>query len=379
MHQSMPRFAYMLADGMRARGHNVEIWAPKARLVRLSTGRVLAKWLGYIDQYVVFPVEFRRQLKRRPADTLFVFTDQALGPWVPLASSRPHVIHCHDFLAQYSALGKIPENPTSYTGRQYQTFIRRGYSKGQHFISVSEKTREDLHYFLTIPPASSEVVYNGLNQAFVPLNAHVARASINDAIGVDVTTGYILHTGGNQWYKNRIGVIELYNAWRASSQAYLPLLLVGESPSQELVKLRALSPYKANIHFLSDIQDPQLRLLYTGASVFLFPSLAEGFGWPIAEAMASGCPVITTEEAPMTEVTGKAGFHIPRRPNDTADIRNWVSQAARVIDKVIYLTPEERKIVIDAGLLNATRFNPATALNRIESIYQNIIGIADNK
>jgi hypothetical protein len=167
-HQSMPRFAHMLADGMRARGHEVAMWAPQAKLVNLPAPRALKKWLGYLDQYVLFPMQVRKRLRQCSPATIFVFTDQALGPWVPLLTDQARVVHCHDFLAQRSVLGEIPENPGSWTGYQYQAYIRRGYAQGMHFISVSERTKADLHRFLPVAPISSEVVYNGLNQALRP-------------------------------------------------------------------------------------------------------------------------------------------------------------------------------------------------------------------
>ena len=62
--------------------------------------------------------------------------------------------------------------------------------------------------------------------------------------------------------------------------------------------------------------DDLVKMAYVGASLFLFPSLAEGFGWPIAEAMASGCPVITTNKRPMTEVTKGTGRLIEKMPKE---------------------------------------------------------------
>lgn len=138
-HQSMPRFAKMLEDGMKQRGHSVARWSPRPRLFALPSPRALRKWLGYIDQYFLFPIEVRSRIKDTIPDTLFVFADNALGPWVPLVKNRFHVIHCHDFLAQKSALGQISENPTSWTGRLYQKFIRRGYSTGKiSFLSLKK-------------------------------------------------------------------------------------------------------------------------------------------------------------------------------------------------------------------------------------------------
>lgn len=372
-HQSMPRFARMLADGMSKRGHHVEIWSPPAVASKLPAPGSLKKWLGYFDQYLVFPAEVHSRLKGCSPDTLFVFTDQALGPWVPLVADRPHVIHCHDFLAQRSALGEIPENPTSWTGRQYQAFIRRGYTRGKNFISVSEKTKQDLHQFLTTVPHSSTVVYNGLNQAFAPQEPVAARAWLTRKTGLDLAPGYLLHIGGNQWYKNRVGVIELYSAWRATGGSDLPLLLLGEAPTAELLRTQAQSPFHRDIHWLGSVDDEFVRLAYVGASVFLFPSLAEGFGWPIAEAMASGCPVVTTDEAPMTEVAGKAGFLIARRPEKGAQASAWATEAAHTIHTIMGLSDLERQSVVEAGLENAARFNPELALNQIEAIYQGIL------
>ena len=369
----MPRFAQMLADGMRARGHEVAIWAPEAMFSRLPAPRSLKKWLGYVDQYLVFPSAVRRRLRQYPATTLFSFTDQALGPWVPLLRGRPRVVHCHDFLAQRSMLGEIPENPPGWSGQQYQTYIRRGYAEGQHFISVSQRTQEDLHRFLPAPPQRSDVVYNGLNQSFAPQNVAAVRAQLSQQTGVDLAAGYLLHVGGNHFYKNRVGVVEIYNAWRATSALGLPLLLVGEAPNEALTAAYAQSPYRQDIHLLSGLADQAVRLAYAGASVFLFPSLAEGFGWPIAEAMASGCPVITTSEAPMTEVAGEAGYLIPRRPSAAQQVAAWAQAAAQVVERVLQLSPAERQAVVEAGLQNAKRFNTDDALDRIEEIYRQIL------
>jgi glycosyltransferase involved in cell wall biosynthesis len=370
--QSMSRFASMLSKGMEQHGHRVEIWSPKAKFFKIPAPMFIRKWLGYIDQYIVFGFEVKKRLKGCSEDTLFVFTDQALGPWIPWINNRPHVIHCHDFLAQRSAKGEIEENPTSWTGRQYQTYIRNGYQKGKNFISVSEKTREDLHRFLLDPPAISEVVYNSLNQTFVPLDQKEARVLLGNKIGLDLNEGYILHIGGNQWYKNRIGVIEIYNEFRLINDITLPLLLIGKQPSASLLEVYERSAFKDDIHFLCDIEDKMLSIAYSGATVFIFPSLAEGFGWPIAEAMACGCPVITTNEAPMTEVAGKAGLFINIKPND--NIKSWAKKSAQVVNDIVKISIADRKEIVKAGLLNSERFNAKKIIDNVEQVYLKIIG-----
>lgn len=371
--QSIPRFVRMLADGMRKRGYAVETIAPEPLFLNLPLPGSLKKWLGYIDQYLLFPGQVRKRLKTYPPDTLFVFTDQALGPWVPLVANRPHVIHCHDFLAQLSAIGEFRENPVSWTGKKYQAFIKRGYSRGKNFISVSEKTRQDLHHFLPSIPGISKIVYNGMNQSFKPEDSTQVRAVLSGKLKIDLNSGYILHVGGNQWYKNRLGVIEIYNEWRANCNINLPLLLIGEPPSSRLSNKVEASSYRTNIHILTGIGDETLQLAYAGAAVFVFPSLAEGFGWPIAEAMACGCPVITTNEPPMTEVGGKAAFYISKRPLKPERVKPWAVEGGELISKIMRFTDLQRKAVAEAGLNNIKRFDSKTTLDQIEIIYRDVL------
>ncbi|NTS39531.1 glycosyltransferase [Flavisolibacter sp. BT320] len=368
----MPRFASMLIEGMQKRGHKVHVYYPKPYFFKLPLSAGLKKWLGYIDQYAIFPVQLQKNL-RRNKQALLVFTDQALGPWVPLAKRRPHVIHCHDFLAQQSALGEIVENPTGVTGKWYQSYIRRGYRQGENFIAVSEKTRSDLHRFLDRKPAISEVIYNGLNQNFEPLDKAIAKKQLSKDTGLSLEKGFLLHVGGNQWYKNRAGVVGLYSEWRKLSKQELPLLLVGLPPNENIKGAVAQSPYQEDIHFITGAKDEVIRTAYAGASLLIFPSLAEGFGWPIAEAMASGCPVLTTAEAPMKEVAGQAGFLLRRMPTNSEEKKGWLQEGAKLIEQVVSLTENELRNVIDAGIENAKRFNTEKAIDKIEAIYKTVL------
>ncbi|WP_028669046.1 glycosyltransferase [Runella zeae] len=372
--QSMPRYATWLSEGMRVRGHQIEIWSPKATFFNLKVPSRLKKWMGYIDQYIIFPIEVKNKLKKLPKDTLFVFTDHALGPWVPLVANRPHVIHCHDFLAQRSALGEFKENPTGWTGKIYQWYIRRGYQKGKNFVSISKKTQADLHQFLKETPIVSEVVYNGLTRDFECVhNKNEVREKLYQEIGVNITEGFILHVGGNQWYKNRQGVIEIYEAWRDKSLRKLPLLMIGNAPNEKLKRHYELSRYKDDIHFVINASDELVKLAYQGADLFLFPSLEEGFGWPIAEAMASGCPVVTTQNAPMTEVGGDAAFYLDRRPSTKNHLTNWGDKCAVVIEEFFTLSNEEQIVIKKKGLEQVKRFDSFQTLSQIEEIYLKLV------
>jgi glycosyltransferase involved in cell wall biosynthesis len=366
---SMPRFTAMLADGMTERGHRVKIWSPGAKFFNLPIRGSVKKWLGYVDQYVIFPAAVKRMMKECPEDTLYVFTDQAQGPWVRLVEKQKHVMHCHDFMAQFSALDLIPEFKTSWTGKKYQKFIRSGYHKAKNFISVSHKTSKDLVQLIGERAKTSSVVYNGLDDSYKPLDRTRSRTILTNKVGVDLTGGYLMHIGGNQWYKNRMGVLEIYNAWRDLGNK-LPLLLIGAKPSEELAAAISISNYKKDIQAVSGLSDIYVRHAYAGASLFLFPSIAEGFGWPIAEAMASGCLVLTTGEAPLNEVAGDAGFFIPKRSIENPNA--WAKDAAIVVNNILNLPAPEYDKAIAASLENVKRFDLTNALNQIENIYHEI-------
>ena len=365
---SMSRFAGMLADGMGKRGHHVEIWRPDALFSRLPVTRI-KKWLGYIDQYLIFPLLVKAKMLSKDNNVLYVLSDHALGPYMGLIHRKRHIIHCHDFLAQKSALGQLAENPTSSTGKIYQAYIRRGYQKGKHFISVSKQTKADLEKFLPVPPIISEMIYNGLSSSFQPSIDQHALQLLSAKLNLPLNGGFIMHVGGNQWYKNRSGIILIYNQWRAEYKHYLPLVLIGEEPSPVLKELRKQSDFRDDIHFITGLSNAEIRVAYTAATLFIFPSLAEGFGWPIAEAMASGIPVITTDEAPMTEVAGAAAFLLKRKPLSFPEENEWAINSAAILNQVVSLSPSAREIVINQGIQNCKRFDMEEALDHIERVY----------
>jgi glycosyltransferase involved in cell wall biosynthesis len=372
--QSMPRYATWLAEGMTERGHNVEIWRPIPRFYKMKAPASFKKWLGYIDQYVLFPRKVKKLLKKQEPDTLFVFTDHALGPWVPLVDHLPHIVHCHDFLAQRSALGEIPQNPTGFTGRLYQKYIRNGFQKGKNFVSVSKRTAEDLLIFLSETPRRSAVVYNGMTSSFTPsANILQKRNELSAVSGIDLSNGFLLHVGGNQWYKNRAGVIRLYDAWRKQTSAPLPLVMVGAKPTEKLKEIADSSPFKNDIHFQINVADSLVKDMYLGASLLIFPSYAEGFGWPIIEAMASGCPVAVCNDTPMTEIGGDAAIYLDMCPQVPGEVEKWADASAVIIDRFITASDDERNNRINAGFNNIKRFDASLALDKIEQLYLDIL------
>jgi len=371
---SMPRFAAMLKKSYLERGYEVEVWSPKAYVHRWFNFGGIGKWAGYFDQYILFPLWVKSALRRESADTLYVFCDQALGPWVPLVADRPHAIHCHDFLALQSALGEYPEHQVKLLGRIYQRFIRHGFRTGRFFISVSHNSKKELSRFLPEAPVISEVVHNGLNYSFEPLPESIALKELSNVLAAITDKRMLVHVGGNTWYKNRKGVVHIYAEYCKKCDDPLPLWMIGDSPSPRLRALAKTVAPKGKVYFLSGLSNRQVQAVYSLAKALIFPSLAEGFGWPIAEAMACGCPVLTTNQAPMTEVGGASVTYIPVMPHQTG-VEQWANGAADTLISMLNVPVEQRLKHRDQGLEHVRLFNADKAISAYEDIYHRVMAL----
>ena len=375
--RSQALYADMLAQACTAAGHQVQVRRSSSTVRDYFRGTRLTKWAGYVDQFILFPRQLRQQLLIDPPDTLYVVCDQALGPWVPVLAHRPHVVHCHDLMALRSALGLVPENPTSATGRLYQRYIRHGFRQARHFISISQKTKADLHAYGGVQPITSEVVYNGLNHPYRRLPREQALHILAQArLPAIPAAGMLLHVGGGQWYKNTVGVVQLYahfarNAVQ-SGQAVPELWMVSPPPGAEVQRALQGVPSEGQVLFFQKLDGAVIEALYSTARALLFPSLAEGFGWPIAEGLACGCPVVTTAEPPMNEVGGRLAHYLPRL-TPSSEITAWAAQGASLLHELLNRSAGQQATAAAMGVEWATRYDARRATDAYLRIYEEVI------
>ncbi|WP_216909534.1 glycosyltransferase [Synechococcus sp. CCY 0621] len=330
-----------------------------------------AKWLGYLDQFVLFPPLLWWSTRVAPEGTLFVFADQALGPWIPLIKPRPHLVHVHDLLALEAALDLQPFHHLGPTGRLYQRWIRCGFRKARFFLSVSQATQVALVRQLKQRPLLSEVLVNPLHCRFRPLPAAEASSMVNQALPGLNGQPFLFHIGRN-WYKNRLGVLAIW-AQLQSLPNPVHLVLVGGADAGMCQWIQKNSQLKCRLHLLDQATDTLVLALYNQAAALLFPSHAEGFGWPILEALACGCPVITTARAPMTEVGGDAATYIPPFPLLPDAQRDWAISSADTVRMVLELTPAERHELRQRGFSHVNSFQRERWLSLLVAYYQHAL------
>lgn len=354
--QSMLRYADWLRRSLQERGCEMEIISPPVVLGALVSRRnPLSKWLGYIDKFALFPWRLRQ--KSAGFDLVHI-CDHSNSPYLKWSGGTPRIITVHDLLAIRSALGDFPKNPTRRTGQWLQRMILNGLGQARHIISVSGKTRDDLEALLQTHPVIT-VVHHSLNWEYAP-STQAEIAQVRAAFGLAPHDEYLLNVGSNQWYKNRLGVMKIALELRKHDRfKQVKLVLAGKPWTAEMRAFAAQHSFADAIEVIAP-SNVQVRALYSGALAFLFPSLQEGFGWPILEAQACDCLVITSNRAPMTEVAGEGAIFID--PED--EVAAAQSTAAKFT---------EAEAIRQAAQENLKRFTTDRVMERYQAAYATAI------
>ena len=373
--QSMQRFATVLAKGLAMAGIEVSVIRPEPVFGRLRPGaRGLGKWLGYLDKFLVFPRVLRKKLStlksQGSADLIVHICDHSNAFYTRQLGDVPHLVTCHDMLAVRSALGEIPQNRTRWSGRILQRLVVRGLEGARAITCVSPATHGDLSRLVSGAARRSSVAKIGLNAPFHPRARAEARARVVSLLGVQgralpAEGRYILHVGDDSWYKNRRAVVELFGELqRATDETYLWLVMVGKPLGPELRALIEEEGIADRVVELGVIQHEDLCAIYSAAEMLFFPSLQEGFGWPIIEAQACGCRVVTTGRGPMNDIAGDAAAYL--QPED-------FGASLDVLLNVLYEDGRQRQARIERGLANAAQYSTARMIGSYMALYRTAI------
>ncbi|HET8637405.1 MAG TPA: glycosyltransferase family 1 protein [Acidobacteriaceae bacterium] len=352
--RSMARYAELLHEELRKRGHFVRLIRPGPVATRLvGAGKPLFRWLAYLDKFVFFPPLLR--LRARHADVVHV-CDHSNSCYLRWTGKTPNVITAHDVLAIRSALGHFPQNPTRPSGVLFQQWILRGLARARRIICVSDKTRRDLEALLPAPPRI-DVISNAVDPAFGPARPEQV-AAVRTSLGLAAEEPYLLHVGNDNWYKNRAGVLRIMAELRKHPQFRNTRLVMAGPALPPALREAAQALDGAVVECAPS--DEQLQALYTGALTLLFPSIEEGFGWPILEAQACGCPVITSNRSPMMDIAGNAAILI--------DPENAARAAAAIASRM-----GDLNALREAGLANVRAYSPEKMVNRWCDIYRELV------
>ncbi len=357
--QSMQRFSKMMLRELRALGVAARLVQPAPWLTRIWRFPFAKKWAGYFDKFILFPLRIR--FRKWPNVNLVHICDHSNAVYAPHFRDTPVVVTCHDLLAVRGALGEATDCPASLTGKFLQRWILSGLRRASAVACVSNATAADAKRSLADEKNAPRitVIENGLNYDYRPLPEGEVTTRLAPLQRLKLDRPFVLHVGSNLRRKNRVGVLRIFARTKEDWNAQL--VFAGDAIAAELsAEVRRLG-LTGRIAQIVAPESELLEALYNRAHALLFPSRFEGFGWPIAEAQACGCPVSTSKAPPMSEVAGDAALL-----RDVEDEMGFAEDLLRLRD------PALRTKLRALGFQNAERFNARRMAERYLALYREL-------
>lgn len=273
---------------------------------------------------------------------------------LPVCLTCPAVLTIHDL-----TFLRFPERFRPERQRYLAALTRLSAKRARRITTDSANTRDDVAELFDIPLERIEVVYPGLDEAFHPvaddeLDAFRARKGLPDQ--------FVLYVGTLEPRKNVTALISAYQQISQHGSTSWPLVIAGGKGwmFEDIFGQVERSGLADRVIFPGYVAPEELPYWYAAATVFVYPSLYEGFGLPPLEAMACGTPVVVSNASSLPEVVGDAGLKVdPYRTDELAEGLAEVLQSTA-----------KREQMIAAGLRQAASFTWEKAATQLTAIYR---------
>jgi glycosyltransferase involved in cell wall biosynthesis len=314
---------------------------------------------------------FRSVLEPSPN---YSIREQIHVPWV-LRRERPDLYHaphyvlpaavgCNSVVTIHDCIHLM--FPQYLPNRMAYAYARAQMWAAAHrsdcILTVSDASKRDILHLFNVPPEKIVVVYNAIDSHFSLTPPADAVARVRERYQLDHR--FVLYVGNIKPHKNLVRLIDAFDELRRDDLENLKLLIIGDEISKLPALRRAVHRHKLHKHvrFLGYVPDDQLAVLYRLASVFVFPSLYEGFGLPPLEAMASGTPVVTSNVSSLPEVVGDAAVLVD--PYDVGSIVDGL--------RLVLTDPARAEQMRRKGLERAREFSWERSVARTLDVYKRI-------
>ncbi len=298
-------------------------------------------------------VELPRILRRHKVDLL-----HSPHFLLPLLRPCPAVATIHDVI--YLA---CPQDLPSRAGRLYYRAMMNACARlATRIITDSKHSKSEIVSYLRADPERVDVIYPGVDPGFAPVADALQLAAVRSRFGIH--REFILCVGIYKLRKNHAGLLRAFQRLLVSG-VQAQLVVAGPMAEGEaaLCRLAAELGVAERVVFTGFVTDAELRALYSAARVCVAPSLYEGFGFTVLEAMACGAPVVCSRATSLPEVAGKAVLYFdPHDPGEMA------SQLLRV-----FSDDALRASLIEQGQQNLQRFNWAETARLTLAVYHQVL------
>lgn len=240
--------------------------------------------------------------------------------YVPVARGKT-IITIHDL-----AYMRYPETTSERIYKHHSRWVPYSARQCDRIIGISECTKRDIVELLNVPEEKVDVIYLAADEKFKPMPAATISPILEK---YRLPERYILFVGTLEPRKNLVGLLKTYLLLKRNFDYFVKLVVVGAkgwkySPIFDWIEQNGLQD---DIIFTGFIEDDDLIAVYNGATVFVMPSIYEGFGLPILEAMNCGVPVIGSNVSSIPEVIGEDGILVAPDDHETwaIEIHKFIS------------------------------------------------------
>lgn len=255
-------------------------------------------------------------------------------------------------------------HPEFYRWGERQVYTKKyGYAceHADKIIAVSEQTKNDIVEYFHIPAEKVETIYQSCDDIFYQETTLAEREQIKQKY--QLPENYILYVGSFNERKNITSLVHAVDRLGKTLDVPLVLLGGGRKYKQEVEKLIAELGLQKKVMIVSGIPNEDLPGIYQAASLFVYPSIYEGFGIPIIEALISGIPVVTSKGGCFPEAGGPNTVYV-----DPLDIEELSDAMERV------LTDQEKvSEMVSAGKEYVSRFQKENTTNHLERFYRSLL------
>ncbi|MCX6049366.1 MAG: glycosyltransferase family 1 protein [Chloroflexi bacterium] len=227
---------------------------------------------------------------------------------LPLTTAKPGVVTVHDL-----SFVRMPEKLRLAKRLYLARLCQASVTKAAHVIAVSQQTADDLMGYFDVAARKISVVHNGVTAAFTPGTPQQAAQFRTDRA---LPERFLLYVGTLEPRKNLTLLIKAFAQWRSQASAEdrsLKLILAGAKGwfYTEIFQWVKTLGLEQDVLFPGFIPDADLPAWYRAAEGFVYPSLLEGFGLPVLEAMACGTPVLCSQIPSLLEIIGDSALTFP--------------------------------------------------------------------
>ncbi len=316
---------------------------PNLKLVNAGLDRLRRRgwWSIYLPRYC-----------RRESFALFHGTNFALPYWV----NCPTVLTIHDL-----SLLLYPETHEKHLVRRARMKLPRAARKATAIITPSETVRGEVCEHLGVSADKVFAIPEAARACFYPMPASESRPDC-ERLGVEAE--FILFVGTIEPRKNLLTLVRAFEQIIRSTSSTLQLVVAGDEGwlSGELMDYLRDKPIGERVLFTGHLPDDDLRALYSSCRVFVYPSLYEGFGLPLLEAMACGAPVVTSRIPSIVETVGEVARLIS--PTDVDDLARGITA---LLDDA-----SEREHRSASGITHANKFSWERTATATWQVYQKV-------